>query len=680
MYKYLLFWITILLSGFFNNIYCENTNIPRAEKGFIDLSNWDFERDGIVKLQGEWEFYWNNFYTPNNFDTLKADKDYINQPTNWNVKRINGKRLPNFGYATYRLKIKLNPKYLINNKNNTILRVKLIEAHAAYKLWIDTNLYIVKGEISKNKETFKPRIKPEACSFYNYKDTVVITINVANYFDTYMAGIDDHILIGTEDQLLKEAHDNEFFFIFSFSILFMLGVYHFGVFMIRRKETINLNFSLICFLFAIQSFFEGEKSVYYIFPNLNIVVYYKIWLSTLILFPLIVKFYKSLFPKEINDVVVKIISVVFIIYLAIVIFTPHVVYISVEEYFLYFGLAVITYVLFCIIAAVKNKEPYAVYVLISMLIPFAAAINDILFGLDLIVTGYYGPVGFLILIVSHSFLVSFRFAKAYEKVETLSDELKELNKTLEEKVRERTSELSCAYTELKETNATKNKIYSIISHDLKNIFQTLIGYSDLLIMATKKGDFNGIGSDAEIIRTTAKRAYMFFENLLEWSSSQTGLIKFNPEEINIKQIAYDCVELLYMQANTKKINLAVIIPNELTVYADKRMVTTIIRNLISNAIKFTHKTGKITVKTVEEDKYIEVIVTDTGVGMDDEKIKSLFEMDKLKSTAGTEAEKGTGMGLLLAKEFINANGGKLFVTSGVGTGSEFKFTLPKFKN
>lgn len=654
--------------------------MPKAENGFLDLSQWDFGKDGIIKLNGEWEFYWMKLYTPADFDTVKANPEYINQPTNWIAKKINGKNLPNFGYATYRLKIKLNPKFSDKDKFINHLRLKLIEAHSASKVWIGKQPLFSNGEIAAGAENFKPKVKPESAAFYNTSDTLTVVINVANYFDTYMSGIDDNILLGTDYQISQETKNNEFLYLISFSVLLILCFYHLVIYVVRPKEIINLFFSAACFVFALQSFVVGEKTIYFYFPNISTQIYYKIWLSTLIIFSLLPRFYRELFPDEIKNSLLKINDAIFGLYFLIVIFTKHSFYISLESYLLYYGFFMVFYLIYCVILAVKNRRKYSVAVLIFMTIPFITAINDMLFGLDLIVTGYYGPIGFLILMVSHSFLVTVRMAHSFEKAEVLGDELRNLNKTLEQKVEERTAELNSAYNELKATNAAKNKIFSIISHDLKNIFHTMIGYSDLIVMDTAEADLLSTSKDAETIKKTAKNAYLFFENMLEWSGTQTGMIKYHPEILNLKQSAFECLELLSIQAKAKKLVVSVSVDSELEVKADKRMLNTILRNLISNAVKFTHRGGKISIQASAAGDMAQVRVTDSGIGMDEETLSELFIMDRMTSKKGTASENGTGLGLQLVKEFIEINKGRLEVTSQKGEGSTFIFTLPLSKN
>jgi len=650
--------------------------MPKAVNGFIDLSNWDFDSDGVVKLNGQWEFYWMKHYSPADF--VKGSYPHVNisQPRSWTNQKINGKSLPNYGYATYRLKIKINPKYTYRKGNHPILGLKLVEAHSSYKLWIDTSIAIQNGQPSTNPAEFKPKIKPEYCSFYSYGDTLVVIINVANYFDKYMAGIDDIIQLGNSKNIIEESHNNEFLFISSLSIFLTIGFYHFVLYFIRRKDKINLVFSFICLLFAIQAVCEGEKTIFYLIPSLSEQIYCKLWASTLLIFPLLVSFYRHLFPNEINKHFMRIFAGIFGLFFVIVWLTSYSFFVTIFSYFLYVGTIVMAYIFWSILVAIKNKRPYSVYIFISMLIPFIAAVNDILFGLDLIVTAYYGPLGFLVLILTHSAVVSIRFARSYEKVEKLSGELNELNQSLEKKVEERTKELSAAYSELKETNATKNKIFSIIAHDLKNIFQAVLGYSEILEFEVQQGDMGGIAQSTKVVKETSKKAYLFFENLLEWSSSQTGLIKFKPENINVNGAIKECADILFTQSSAKGISIIITAPEDLMVYADKRMLATIIRNLISNAIKFSYRGGNVYISAVELNGRIEIAVRDEGVGIKKEKLADLFKVDRLQSSKGTDSEDGTGLGLLLIKEFIKNNNGELFISSELGRGSEFKFTLP----
>ncbi len=248
-------------------------------------------------------------------------------------------------------------------------------------------------------------------------------------------------------------------------------------------------------------------------------------------------------------------------------------------------------------------------------------------------------------------------------------ELAELNIGLEKKVEERT-------TQLRELNATKDKFFSIIAHDLKNPFNALMGFSTLLL-----DDYDAFDDDErkDLIQTmsdASENAYKLLENLLEWSRSQTGSIKWHPDIIRLDEIADLTINLLKNQAMNKDINIQGVVPANTTAYADGNMITTVIRNLMSNALKYTPKGGEVKLYANQQKEYVEITIEDNGVGIRKEDLDKLFRIDVNFSTNGTNNEMGTGLGLILCREFVDKNNGKIWVESEEGKGSKFKFTLP----
>lgn len=231
---------------------------------------------------------------------------------------------------------------------------------------------------------------------------------------------------------------------------------------------------------------------------------------------------------------------------------------------------------------------------------------------------------------------------------------------------------------LQESNKTKDKFFSIIAHDLRSPFNTLLGFSDILSKNHKKYDVEERERIIKLINNSSKNTFNLLENLLTWSRSQLGRIEFLPKEINIKALIYEIVLLFQSNAKNKSIGLFYDTETNISVYADKNMTNTVLRNLITNAIKFTKKNGTVTISVSETKKqdFIEISVTDTGVGIAKDKIDELFRIDKDTSTPGTENESGTGLGLILCKEFVEKHGGEIWVESEVDKGSKFIFTLP----
>ena len=230
---------------------------------------------------------------------------------------------------------------------------------------------------------------------------------------------------------------------------------------------------------------------------------------------------------------------------------------------------------------------------------------------------------------------------------------------------------------LQELNATKDKFFSIISHDLKGPLNSLTSFSGLLINHTDSLSREEITMLAKDLDKSLKNLFALLENLLEWSRSQTGNIEFKPEPFDMNQLLEISRELLGTQAGNKNIVIENLTEGEMPVHVHKHSVNTVVRNLLSNAIKFTPAGGKVTLKASIINKEIVVSVADTGVGMAKEIMEKLFRIDTKHSTRGTADEKGTGLGLILCKEFIEKNGGRIWVDSEVGKGTVFYFALAK---
>lgn len=232
-------------------------------------------------------------------------------------------------------------------------------------------------------------------------------------------------------------------------------------------------------------------------------------------------------------------------------------------------------------------------------------------------------------------------------------------------------------SELQELNATKDKFFSIISHDLKGPLNSLTGFSGMLIKHTDALSKEEIQMLAKDFDKSLKNLLSLLENLLEWSRSQTGMLDVKPTPLQVKSLINSNVDLLHKMAENKNIQIQTEVPGTLWAYAGENQMNTVLRNLISNALKFTQAGGQVTVKARESKDVLEIAVADNGVGISREGLQKLFKIEHKHSSQGTANEKGTGLGLMLCKEFIEQSGGTLTVESQEGKGSTFRFTVPK---
>ncbi|MCF7915018.1 MAG: hybrid sensor histidine kinase/response regulator [Spirochaetaceae bacterium] len=230
--------------------------------------------------------------------------------------------------------------------------------------------------------------------------------------------------------------------------------------------------------------------------------------------------------------------------------------------------------------------------------------------------------------------------------------------------------------QLQEANAAKDKFFSIIAHDLRSPFTALVGMSQYLATGIDKLDAETAKEFLEGMHKSSKNAFNLLENLLEWSRIQTGRILISPKEIDISQIVQENLVLFEVNIENKELQIENhLMPTE-PAYADENSVNTIVRNLLSNAIKFTPRGGRISLHSHRTDTDVVVTVQDNGVGIDPEVLPELFRIDIRHLNMGTENEKGSGLGLVLCREFVEKNGGQIVAESEPGQGALFMFTLP----
>ena len=230
--------------------------------------------------------------------------------------------------------------------------------------------------------------------------------------------------------------------------------------------------------------------------------------------------------------------------------------------------------------------------------------------------------------------------------------------------------------ELHLLNTTKDKFFSIIAHDLRSPFNSILGLSNFLTEKINEKDSGTIEKSAKAIQNSAGKAMNLLMNLLEWSRSQSGRMEFSPEVLTLSILIDESFEILNETAEQKSIELSTGVPSEMLVMADKPMISTILRNLISNAIKYTNPGGKVNILAEHKQNQWVLSVSDNGVGIKKDNLENIFNIDSRLATNGTQNEKGTGLGLILCKELVEKHDGHIWVESEVGKGSTFYFTIP----
>jgi len=316
-------------------------------------------------------------------------------------------------------------------------------------------------------------------------------------------------------------------------------------------------------------------------------------------------------------------------------------------------------------------------------------------------TSYSMQIGsmFELVFLSLALAEKYRFIQE-ENIKIQSELLKnqiKYSETLADKVKERTIELHNSLNSvtqankqlneyaknLKILNATKDKFFDIIAHDLRNPFIGIIGLLDSLLEQEQKSQTNSTERNIarlKMAKNSSKVTYNLLENLLQWAKSQKGEINFQPQNLSFYMLMNKTILLAKANALKKNITLEECKTPDEIIFADEALVDTVLRNLISNAIKFTFPNGKINISCSKSVDFLAITIKDTGIGISEDNINKLFRIESKFTQLGTEDEKGTGLGLILCKEFVEMHGGKIWVQSKIGYGSEFTFTLPLGKD
>ena len=445
--KYIIIFILVLF--LFAECNTDKKHIT-AKKGEINFTNYNFDTDGIVKLDGEWEFYPNKFLNNTEIQQESATS-YLEIPSSWKDVEINNEKLKSFGYATYKLKI-------IPNKKDSMYSLSVSRIDLAYKLWINDKLILQAGQIAKNKKNYKPEWKSQTADFKINSDTLVLIMQIANY-DHRKAGITSSIEISTPEHIENKDRNQLSYNFFLLGLLLIMAFYHVGLFALRKIDLSTIYFALLLFFVAIHHTVVGQYPIKFLFPNINwlfivkadfIINYLRITSFALFLW--------FMFKKDINIWFIRIFLGISILMVLFILFTPPSIFTFTFIVFIIILLISFFYMLFGSFRATINKRDGAIYSLIGTLIALVVIINDWLHAALIINTTYLIPFGTVLFIFLQSFMISLRFSRAFKRTEKLSKDLENLTQTLEQKVTERTSEIE---QQKKELHAQANNLIEL---------------------------------------------------------------------------------------------------------------------------------------------------------------------------------------------------------------------------
>ena len=648
------------------------SNAQTIKKGVLDLQKSNILNEKVVDLSGEWQFEYGRHLSSAQMRNIHPNKKtYLKIPSSWTNITQNGKKLNSFGIGTYYLRLILDEKCV---KSSNDFGMSIGNIVSSYKLWVNNDQIIHVGIASSNIKLSKPIYLPQSCFYKINNDTLDIVIQVSNCVDPIYAGLWQNIYFGKRDKIISFDWKSTFSTLFIFSIFALLFFYQLSLTFVNKNEKSHIIIALLSLLSMLKLTLDGPISIYNFLPDLNFTFFYKLWLFSFFLIYLIFRLTRLTNPLEINKTIVKFFDWFYSISALSFILLDNQLIISNIFLIVYANLICLVYLFFVLTRAVIVGRAYSVINFISYTIMVMFILNDLIFLVTQSGYGYLSHIGVVIYIVIQSITISLKFAQSHARVLQLSNDLIDANRNLEGQVETRTKELHQVNIELNKINNQKDLLISTISHDLMGTFNVMINFSKAL--------FNDNSLTEKQHKTTAQlfqtsnKGYFLLDNILAWAKMHITYKQEIRLITDLSLIIEDNIYLLADQINNKSLETIVLINNDLCFYSSVDNLNTIIRNLLSNSIKFSNNGGRIRISNIEKDGCIQIIISDEGIGMSSELCQIVFDHEKDKRREGTSGERGSGLGLFIVKELVESNKGFISCTSNIDTGSEFCIKFP----
>ncbi|WP_411679270.1 diguanylate cyclase [Clostridium thailandense] len=396
----------------------EKNNIPKSSQGTIDLTNWDFKKDGLAKLDGQWELYWGQLLEPKDFKSNHRNKpnNFINLPNSL-ITTVNNNILPKFGYGTMRIiiKMKANGDKLYGIKTQHIL--------SASKIWINGQLVSSAGLVSKDENSAIESFEHQMAFFKNDNNDVEIVIQMSNFNN--VSGKIQSIFLGNANQVKREYITSAASDAFVIGCIFIMGIYHFVLYYKRPKYKAPLYFGIFCLVIALRNTLVGERIIFDIFPNIPFTLFNKIaYLTVYFSLPFIAMFFKELFAKDISSKMIHVTQIVSLFISLVTICTNIEIYEAFLIYYEVYAIILFIYILFIVVKAVINNTQGALIILFGFIVFLATVVHDAILHARLLNTNSLIPLGFFIFIFSQAYMLATKFSNAFLKIEKLVEENK----------------------------------------------------------------------------------------------------------------------------------------------------------------------------------------------------------------------------------------------------------------
>jgi signal transduction histidine kinase len=622
---------------------CQSSVPPQAQQGLLDLRQWDFGTDGVVKLNGEWSFIWVTTQVLHH----QTKATYISVPGAWNGQAAGSQRIPGQGTGIYRLRVLTNPRY-----KGTILGLRLPVISTAAKITINQATVFSAGSRSV------PECKPDVVPFMLSDSVADITVLVHNYHHD-KGGLRYPIqmgLLSDVQQLRYQSVARQFWLL---GAILVMAFYHLGLFWIRRGNRAALYFSVFCFLIAVRILVTGDYIIRYLLPidwftikRIEYLVFYLPFVGFTL-------FLLEIFPSITSPKIARAIIVLTAGCVVLVLVTPSVFYTSFIDYFYPVGTVMLGYGLYVVLRAVRLHSTGSIAILIGYLGVFLTYINDVFYVRGWLPTTELIAVGLFFFILCQAFLLLQRFSKAFADVEEANSELSAKNAIIETQ-----------NEELQRLNGELDSFVYRTSHDLRAPIASVMG----LISITKdEEDLTKIREYLGLKNKTLKKLDRTIHDILDYSKNKRLTIE--PEPVDFTALVTEVFDSHFFMENADCIEKTIDCQVTGTFYSDPRRLEMIFNNLISNAIKYydaRKPNPYIRVGITADVTQAEIVLADNGLGIGSEHHTKIFDMfyrtgDHVQSS---------GLGLYVVKDAITKLGGTITLQSTLGEGSTFRIRIP----
>ncbi len=632
------------------------TQNAKAVKGTINLEKWNLKIDKVIQLNGEWEFYWDQLLTPEDFKKEGEGKPsltgYMKVPSQWNGKILNGISLPAYGCATYRLVLKNMPSNQVYGLKKSIVRF-------SSRIFINGSIFMEDGNPSRDAGEYKSGNLPQIAFFDSNGGDMELLIQVANY-EYVNSGIPVPIIIGEQSTMLDAQQKNSLLESGVFVILATISLIYFIFFitavLCQRRDYSLLAFAILSLILAVSHAFTSERPILDILPRIPFVVVFKmrdffIFACFIALACLMYHLKKGILSLRIT----KLISLVFGVYLLAIILLPIHTYMKIQIFIVLFdeifliGVLVRTAVLF--VKSHRKDVTEHLILLAAVLLINLYSMELILLGAALKTNIWYGQVYILCFAVMMIFLLFLRYFYAYSTIKSMSNRLLQLDKL-------------------------KDDFLANTSHELKSPLNAIISITDSIIKGVEGPVNNLQAQNLSIVVGSGKRLSNLVNDLLDYSKMKNGDIELHKSSIDVKTVVDTVIKVYRFIKGGKDVTLVNSVKEDIpNVYADRDRLIQILYNLIGNGVKFTER-GQVEVSAALYQDKVRICVSDTGIGIAENMQEIIFKSFEQADTSETRRYGGTGLGLSITRKLVELHGGEISVKSSLGEGAAFTFTLP----